>query len=74
MRGRVFVHFIALIIMQQLRVIMEDGGLQDGSLTVKTLLKRVDPYMRIKFKGKYKDVRSTMTKTQREIFSAFELL
>jgi transposase len=74
MRGRIFVHFIALIIMQQLRIIMEDGGLQDGSLTVKTMLKRVDPHMRIKFKGKYKNVRSTMTKAQREIFSAFGLL
>jgi transposase len=74
MMGRIFVHFIALIILQQLRVIMENSGLQDGTLTVGTMMKKVDPYMRIKFTGKYKDVHSTMTKSQREIFTAFELL
>jgi transposase len=74
MMGRIFVHFIALILLQQLRIVMEDSNLQDGTLTVRTMLKKVDPYMRIKFNGKYKDVRSTMTKSQREIFSAFGLL
>jgi transposase len=74
MMGRIFVHFIALIILQQLRVIMEDTGLQNGTLTVSTMMKKVDPYMRIKFKGRYKDVLSTMTKSQREIFTAFGLI
>jgi transposase len=74
MRGRVFVHFVALIILQQLRIIMQDSKAHDGTLTVRTTLKKVDSYMRIKFKGQYKDVRSTMSKSQREIFTAFGLL
>jgi transposase len=74
MMGRIFVHFVVLILLQQLRVITEDSGLQDSTLTVGTMMKKVDPYMRIKFKGKYKDVYSTMTKSQREIFTAFGLL
>jgi transposase len=74
MTGRIFVHFIALIILQQLRIMMEDSGLQDGTLTVRTMMKKVDSYTRIKFKGKYKDIHSTMTKSQREIFKAFGLL
>jgi hypothetical protein len=74
MAGRVFTHFIALILLQQLRVIMEDSGLYNGVLTPCLMLKKTDPYMRIRFVGKNKDVYSTMTKSQREIFSAFGLL
>jgi transposase len=74
MRGRVFVHFVALIILQQLRITMQDSKARNGTLTVRTMLKKVDSYMRIKLKGKYKDIRSTMSKSQREIFAAFGLI
>jgi transposase len=76
MSGRIFTHFIALIILQQLRLIMEESGLTKKmrNLSVRTMLNKVSPYSRIHFKGKYKDIYSTMTKSQRTIFTAFGLL
>jgi len=74
MAGRVFTHFVALIILQQLRAMIEDSGLQNGSFTPSLMLKRVDAYSRIRFASTGRVMYSTMTKSQRDIFKAFGLI
>jgi transposase len=73
MRGRIFVHFIALILLQQLRKTATDSGVLKRDLSIRAMMKKLDSYQRVHFAGKYRDVFSTMTKSQREILAAFGL-
>ncbi len=71
MYGRLFIQFIALIILTELKQQLRHNHAQlakYGNYT--SILHRVASFSRIRFKGKYKDLHSTPTKGQEVIFNA----
>jgi transposase len=70
--GRLFVQFIALILLEQIREIMSASTLPK-SLSVSEMFRRLGTYHRIDFSGKYRAIVSTPTKIQRKVFDAFEI-
>lgn len=72
MQGRLFIQFVALILLTELkkciRTHADDLGKYGGNY--KTLLQRVASFSRVNFSGKYKDIYSAPTKGQETIFSA----
>lgn len=83
MRGRVLVHFIALILTTQIKTTLDeawdrrDEYPRDSRLsrryTLKETMLRCGSYRKTRFSGHYGEVVSTPTKAQREIFTAFGL-
>jgi len=73
MQGRLFVQFIALILLTELKKMIAENQSQLSKYGTnhRQILKRVASYSRVKFKGKYKDLYSVPTKAQELIFSAF---
>lgn len=68
-RGKIFVNFIALVLLSSLRRTVDAIPAKDRKYWSETdMLDRVDTYSRIHFDGKYKDVFTTPTKTQRLVF------
>jgi len=68
-KGKIFVNFIALAILSRLRRTIDAIPAKDRMYMSETdVLDRVETYTRVHFDGKYKDVWSTPTKTQRLIF------
>jgi len=68
-RGKIFVNFIALIILSKFRrTVAAIPAKERLYMSESDMLDRVETYTRIRFKGKYWDVWSTPTKTQRLIF------
>jgi len=71
MHGRLFIQFIALILLSELkRTIKEHQKALRKYGNYKSILSRVISYSRIKFEGSYKDVYTTPTKAQETIFNA----
>jgi hypothetical protein len=62
-----------LILLQQLRKTATDSGVLKRGLSIRAMMKKLGSYQRVHFAGKYRDVFSTMTKSQREILAAFGL-
>ena len=73
MQGRLFVQFIALILLTELKKMIAENQSQLSKYGTnhRQILKRVASYSRVKFKGKYKDLYSVPTKAQELIFTAF---
>lgn len=75
MLGRLFIQFIALILLTELKQMIKENQseLSKYGSNHRQILKRVASYSRVKFKGKYKDIFSTPTKAQETIFAAFDI-
>lgn len=70
MNSRMFIQFIALILMSRIRRTLS-RELPDSKWTVKGLLMELESLTTIHYSGKYKPKLSEATKTQREILEAF---
>lgn len=66
--GRLFVQFIALILMSALRSQMRTSSLIE-KYTVRELLLEMEPLTQIRYTGKYGSIITEVTKPQREILS-----
>jgi hypothetical protein len=73
MKNRLFIQFIALILMSQIRKAIGDK-LPGSAYTPKTLLLELDSLTSIHYAGKYKDRLTEVSKTQREILQAFGII
>lgn len=70
MKGRLFIQFIALILISYIHKVMSDKDLfKFGSSS--SLLEELNLLNTVKFSGHYGQVTSESTKKQREIFEAF---
>ena len=68
-RGKIFVNFIALIILSALRRTVDVIPEKDRRYWSESdMLDKVETYSRVHFTGKYKDIFTTPTKTQRLVF------
>jgi len=72
MAARVFVQFIALILLSQIHKILREKSLS-GRYSPRLLLGELESLTRIHYHGKYRDITSEVTKSQREILEAFGL-
>ena len=70
--GRLFVQFIALILMSELRRTMRESKLIEW-YTVRELLLEMDPLTKISYKGKYGPILTEVTKPQREILELLRI-
>lgn len=70
--GRLFVQFIALILMSELRREMRESKLIE-LYTVRELLLEMDPLTKIRYEGKYGLILTEVTKPQREILSLLKI-
>jgi transposase len=72
MDGRLFVQFIALILMSALRRKMRETKLTEKH-TVRELLMEMETLTQIRFSGKYGHMLTEITKPQRLIMESFEV-
>ena len=73
-RGKIFVVFIALILLSQLRLtVRKIPPKQRRYWTEHEFLDKVTSYTRVHFEGKYKDVYTVPTANQRHVFDMLEL-
>jgi len=70
--GRLFVQFIALILMSELRRTMRESKLMEW-YTVRELLLEMDPLTKIRYEGKYGLILTEVTKPQREILELLKI-
>jgi hypothetical protein len=70
--GRLFVQFIALILMSELRRAMRESKLIE-LYTVRELLLEMDPLTKICYEGKYGQILTEVTKSQREILALLKI-
>lgn len=70
--GRLFVQFIALILMSELRRVMRESKLIER-YTVRELLLEMDPLTKIRYEGKYGLILTEVTKPQREILALLKI-
>jgi len=70
--GRLFVQFIALILMSALRKQMRESGLIEH-YTVRELLREMDTLTKINYSGKYGHILTELTKPQRQILKALDI-
>ena len=70
--GRLFVQFIALILMSELRRAMRESKLIEW-YTVRELLLEMDPLTKINYEGKYGTILTEVTKPQREILELLKI-
>ena len=70
--GRLFVQFIALILMSELRRTMRETKLIE-IYTVRELLLEMDPLTKIRYEGKYGQILTEVTKPQREILALLKI-
>jgi len=70
--GRLFVQFIALILMSELRRAMRESKLI-GRYTVRELLLEMDPLTKIRYEGKYGLILTEVAKPQREILALLKI-
>lgn len=73
MQGRLFIQFIALILLTELKKIIQENQKEIAKYgsNHRQILSRIASYSRVKFKGKYKDLYTSPTKGQEAIFTAF---
>ena len=72
MDGRLFVQFIALILMSALRKKMRETKLTD-KYTVRELLMEMETLTQIRFSGKYGQMLTEITKPQRLIMESLDV-
>ena len=73
-KGKMFVVFIALILLTKLRMEVQKVAPKERHYwSERDFLEKVDTYTRIHFENRYKDVYTTPTAAQRDIFDFFEL-
>lgn len=73
-KGKIFVNFLAQIILSNLRKTVDAIPVKERSHMSETdMLDKVETYTRIHFNGKYRDVFTTPTKTQRTIFDLLKI-
>ena len=70
--GRLFVQFIALVLVSALRKQMRNTGLIE-KYTVRELLREMETLSRVKYSGKYGHIMTELTKPQREILKTLEI-
>jgi len=70
--GRLFIQFIALILMSALRKELRESNLIE-KYTTRELLQEMDTLTRVKYSGKYRPIHTEMTKPQRQILEALEI-
>ena len=70
--GRLFVQFIALIIMSALRKEMRSSGLIE-KYTVRELIQEMETLTKVKYSGKYGHILTELTKQQREILKGLNI-
>lgn len=70
MQTRLFIQFIALILLSEMRKVMREHDLL-GKYTAKSLLMELESLTKIHYSGTYKDKLSEATKAQRLILEAF---
>ena len=70
MKSRLFVQFIALILLSGMRTTMRDF-LPNSKYTAKSLLWELESLTTIRYTAKYKNKLSEITKAQRLILEAF---
>ena len=70
MKSRLFIQFIALILLSQIRKVMREQDLL-GKYTARSLIMEMESLTTIYYSGKYKNKMSEATKVQREILKAF---
>jgi transposase len=75
MYGRLFIQFIALILLTAIRQVIEEKGAKFSkyAMSYRDVLRRVTSFSKVEFKGRYKPLYSTPTKGARLIFEAFEI-
>lgn len=72
MNARIFVQFIALILLSQVQKTLREQKLSDR-FSPRLMLGELESLTRIRYTGKYKDLHSEVTKAQREILEAFSI-
>jgi len=73
-KGKMFVVFIALILLTKLRMEVQKVAPKERHYwSERDFLEKVDTYTRIHFENKYKDVYTIPTSAQRDIFDFFKL-
>ena len=72
MKSRLFIQFIALILLSQIRKVLRDK-LAGKGYSVKSLLWELESLTTIHYSGKYKNKLSELTRAQKDIFAAFEI-
>ncbi len=72
MNARIFVQFIALVLLSQVQKTLREQRLSDR-FSPRLMLGELESLTRIHYAGKYKDVASEVSKTQREILEAFAI-
>lgn len=72
MSSRIFVQFIALILLSQIQRVMREHTLSDR-YSPKLLMGEMEALTRIHYTGKYKDITSEISKAQCEILGAFSI-
>lgn len=70
--GRLFIQFIALVLMSALRRDLRDSNLIE-KYTVRELLQEMDTLTRVKYSGKYRPILTEVTKPQRQILEALKI-
>jgi transposase len=72
MQGRLFVQFIALVILTEFKKAVKAHNKELVKYgNYRSVLKRVASFSQVKFSGKYKDLCSAPTKGQEDVFNAF---
>ena len=72
MSARIFVQFIAMIFMSRIQKTMRESTLSER-YSPRLLLEEMESLTRIHYTGKYKDITSEVSKSQREILEAFSI-
>ena len=73
-KGKIFVIFIALILLTKLRVMVQSTPQKDRHYwTERDFLEKVASFSKVHFEGKYKDVYSVPTSSQRFVFDKLEI-
>ena len=70
--GRLFVQFIALILVSSLRKQMRNNGLIE-QYTVREMLREMETLTKVNYSGKYGHIMTELTKHQRQILTALEI-
>ena len=72
MKSRLFIQFIALILLSQIRKVSQEK-LTNKDYSVKSLLWELESLTTIHYSDKYKNKLSELTKAQKDIFAAFDV-
>jgi hypothetical protein len=70
--GRLFIQFIALILISALRKQMRESGLIEH-YTVRELLREMETLTKVNYSGKYGHILTELTKPQRQILKALDI-